>query len=42
MSEPPQPYTPYAASGPEPRHRALWFALGAVMMCSASLRPGWW
>ena len=33
MSEPPpQPYTPYAASAPKPRPRALWFVLGAVMM----------
>ena len=33
MSEPPpQPYSPYAASAPKRRPRALWFALGAVMM----------
>src|SRR6187431_2479880 len=32
MSEPPQPYTPYAASAPKPRPDALWFVLGAVLM----------
>ena len=32
MSEPPQPYTPYAASAPKPRPGALWFVLGAVLM----------
>jgi len=32
MSEPPQPYAPYAASGPKLRPSALWFGLGAVMM----------
>lgn len=33
MSEPPQqPYSPYAASAPKRRPRALWFVLGAVLM----------
>ena len=31
-SRPQQPYTPYAASAPKRRPRALWFVLGAVMM----------
>ena len=40
MREPPQqPYTPYAASAPKRRPRALWFALGAVTMLLGLVRP---